>query len=79
MGGIRERLYDAAEKFDKFLGRALKRVPPSARAVIVLLIAGLAGAAAWKGRTHLAYLLLACGIFISLGALTAKGRGKHKK
>lgn len=79
MGGIREKLYNAAEKFDRFLDNALQRLPSWARAVIMLLIGGLAGAEAWKGKTHRAYLLLGCGIIISLGALTAKGRGKHKK
>jgi hypothetical protein len=44
----------------------------------VLLIGGLAGAAAWKGKTHLAYLLLGCGIIISL-ALMVKKRGRHAK
>ena len=78
MGGTREKLYDAAEKFDAFLGKALERFPPRARAVIVLLFCGLAGAAAWKGKTHLAYMLLACGIIFLLGALAIKG-GKHKK
>ena len=79
MGGIREKLYNAAEKFDKFLDKALKGLPSWTRALTMLLIGGLAGAAAWKGKTHLAYLLLGCGIIISLGALTAKRRGKHKK
>ncbi len=78
MGGIREKLYDAAEKFDTFLGMALKRVPPLVSAIIALLFCGLAGAAAWKGNTHLAYMLLACGIVFSLGAL-AVNSGKHKK
>jgi hypothetical protein len=78
MGGIREKLYDAAEKFDAFLGKALKRFPPLARAVIVLLFCGLAGATALEGKTHLAYMLLACGIVFSLGALAVKG-GKPKK
>ena len=77
MGGIREKLYDAAEKFDKFLGTALGAFPVWARAAIVLLV-GLAGAAAWKGKTHLAYLLLGCGIIISV-ALMVKKRGKHAK
>jgi hypothetical protein len=78
MGSIRERLYNAAEKFDKFLGTALGGLPVSARMAIVLLIGGLAGAAAWKGKTHLAYLLLGCGIIIFL-ALMVKKRGKHAK
>ena len=78
MGSIRERLYNAAEKFDKFLGTALGALPVWARSAIVLLIGGLAGAAAWKGKTHLAYLLLGCGIIIFL-ALMVKKRGKHAK
>lgn len=78
MGSIRERLYNAAEKFDKFLGTALGAFPVWARAAIVLLIGGLAGAAAWKGKTHLACLLLGCGVIISL-ALMVKKRGKHAK
>lgn len=78
MGGIREKLYDAAEKFDTFLGKALKGFPPLARAVIVLVFCGFVGAAAWKGKTHLAYMLLACGILFALGALAVKG-GKPKK
>ena len=78
MGSIRERLYNAAEKFDKFLGTALGALPVWARTAIVLLIGGLAGAAAWKGKTLLAYLLLGCGIIIFL-ALMVKKRGKHAK
>ena len=78
MGSIRERLYNAAEKFDKFLGTALGALPVWARTAIVLLIGGLAGAAAWKGKTHLACLLLGCGIIISV-ALMVKKCGKHAK
>lgn len=78
MGGIREKLYDAAEKFDKFLGTAPGAFPVWARTAIVLLIGGLAGAAAWRGKTHLAYLLLGCGIIVFL-ALMVKKRGKHAK
>jgi len=44
----------------------------------VLLIGGLAGAAAWKSKNHLAYLLLGCGIIIFV-ALIVKKRGKHAK
>lgn len=79
MGGIRAKLYDAAERLDTFLAKTLKRFPPSlATAVIALLFCGLAGVAAWKGKTHLAYLLLACGIVVSLGAFAVTG-GKLKK
>jgi hypothetical protein len=74
MGSIRERLYNAAEKFDKFLGTALGAFPVWAGTAFVLLICGLAGAAAWKGKTHLASLLLACCIIISLALLVKKTR-----
>jgi hypothetical protein len=76
MGSIRERLYNAAEKFDKFLGTALGAFPVWAGTAFVLLIGGLA--AAWKGKTHLACLLLGCCIIISL-ALLVKKRGRHAK
>jgi hypothetical protein len=78
MGSIRERLYNEAEKFDKFLGTALGALPVWARTAIVLLIVGLAGAATWKGKTHLAYLLLGCGIIIFLAPMVEK-RGRHAK
>jgi len=78
MGSIRERLYNAAEKFDKFLGTAVGAFPVWAGTAFVLLIGGLAGAAAWKGKTHLAYLLLGCGIIISV-ALMVKKRGRDAK
>jgi len=78
MGSIRERLYNAAEKFDKFLGTALAAFPVWAGTAFVLLIGGLAGVAAWKGKTHLACLLLGCGIIICL-ALLVKKRGRHAK
>ena len=72
MGSIRERLYNAAEKFDKFLGTALGAFPVWAGTAFVLLICGLAGA--WKGKTHLACLLLGCCIIISLALLVKKTR-----
>jgi len=74
MGSIRERLYNAAEKFDKFLGTALGAFPVWAGTAFVLLIGGLAAAAAWKGKTHLACLLLGCCIIISLALLVKKTR-----
>jgi len=68
MRDIRTKLYKAAERFDTFLDNILKSISPRTKAVLVLLIGGLAAVAAWMGKNFLACIciLLGCGIAIWL-------------
>lgn len=61
MRDIRNRLYNAAERFDRFLDDVWQRVSPRTKTVLVFMIGGLAAMAAWTGKYLLACILLGCG------------------
>jgi EamA domain-containing membrane protein RarD len=54
----------------------LKAAPGFCKAVMVLLIGGIAGEEHCKGREMLGYILLGCGLLVSMGGLC---RDKTKK
>jgi hypothetical protein len=68
MRDIRKKLYNAADRFDKFLDDILKGRSRGAKMGIVFLLGGLAALAAWMGKNLLACIciLLGCGIAIWL-------------
>ena len=66
MRDIRKKLYNAAERFDRFLDHALRKVSPRTKVGIVLVICGLAAVAAWTGKNLLACILLECGMALWL-------------
>jgi hypothetical protein len=66
MREIRNKLYNAAERFDKFLDDVLKGISPRTKTVLVFIIGGLAAVAAWRGKPLLACILLGCGAAIWL-------------
>ncbi|HET8889634.1 MAG TPA: hypothetical protein VFQ41_12080 [Candidatus Angelobacter sp.] len=61
MRDIRNRLYNAAERFDRFLDDVWQRVSPRTKTVLVFMIGGLAAVAAWTGKYLVACILLGCG------------------
>lgn len=65
-------LYGRVAKLDKLL----KAAPGFCKAVMVLLIGGIAGEEHCKGREMLGYILLGCGLLVSMGGLC---RDKTKK
>jgi hypothetical protein len=64
----RKKLYNAADRFDKFLDDVLKGLSPGTKVAIVLLFGGLAALAAWMGKSFLACIciLIGCGTAIWL-------------
>lgn len=65
MNGYGKKLYTHAAKLDKIL----KAAPGICKALVVLGLGGIAGEQHCKGREMLGYLLLGCGVFISMGGL----------
>jgi hypothetical protein len=61
MRDIRKKLYNRAERFDKFLDDVLKRISPRIKTILVFIIGGLAAVAACMGKYLLACILLGCG------------------
>lgn len=60
MRDIRKRLYNAAERFDRFLDDVLQRISPRTKTALVFMIGGLAAVAAWTGKYLVACILLGC-------------------